>query len=107
MRTRTWLGVGIGFGGLLWITGAVFFGDSGGPVTAEENATEFLQAKPAASQEFRGLVFVKHGLVGSKSEGPQYFLQTFNNVNTQAMRDLLNKLALDPAIQRLEPPKSR
>lgn len=26
---------------------------------------------------FRGLVYVKHGRVGSKSEGPDYFLQTF------------------------------
>lgn len=25
---------------------------------------------------FKGLVYVKHGRVGSKSEGPDYFLQT-------------------------------
>jgi hypothetical protein len=27
--------------------------------------------------KFRGLVYVKHGRVGSKSEGPDYFLQTY------------------------------
>jgi len=28
-------------------------------------------------QVFKGLVFVKHGRVGTKSEGPDYFLQTY------------------------------
>jgi hypothetical protein len=27
---------------------------------------------------FKGLVYVKHGRIGSKSEGPDYYLQTFD-----------------------------
>jgi hypothetical protein len=27
---------------------------------------------------FKGLVYIKHGRIGTKSEGPDYYLQTFN-----------------------------
>lgn len=29
-------------------------------------------------ETFEGLVYVKHGRIGSKSEGPDYYLQTWN-----------------------------
>jgi hypothetical protein len=29
-------------------------------------------------ETFKGLVYVKHGRVGSKSEGPDYYLQTWD-----------------------------
>ena len=27
---------------------------------------------------FKGLVYIKNGRIGTKSEGPDYYLQTFN-----------------------------
>jgi|GEM_PF-1150127 len=30
-------------------------------------------------ETLKGLVYVKHGRIGSKSEGPDYYLQTYNN----------------------------
>ncbi len=30
-------------------------------------------------ETFEGLVYVKHGRIGTKSEGPDYYLQTWEN----------------------------
>ena len=42
----------------------------GGPGRAKTRKT--------IAQSFKGLLYVKHGQVGSRSEGPLYFLQTYN-----------------------------
>lgn len=41
-----------------------------------ENRSEDGKREPKAVETFQGLVYVKIGRIGSKSEGPDYFLQT-------------------------------
>src|SRR5690349_21569268 len=41
-----------------------------------ENRSDDVKRDPSSTETFRGLVYVKIGRIGSRSEGPDYFLQT-------------------------------